>query len=59
MIGDFSNEIERVYLDCIAKGGRSIQDAIAIQLLHGDQLTSKGIFPAEYVLKVQEDLPTK
>jgi len=59
MIGDFSNEIERVYLDCIAKGGRSIQDAIAIQLLYGDHLESKGIFPAESVLKVQKDLPNK
>jgi hypothetical protein len=59
MIGDFSNEIERVYLDCIAKGGRNIQDAIAIQLLYGDHLKSKGIFPAEYVLKVQEDLPNE
>lgn len=57
MIGDFSNEIERVYLDCIAKGGRSIQDAIAIELLHGDRLSFRGNFPVESVLKVREDLP--
>ena len=57
MIGDFSNEIERVYLDCIAKGGRSIQDAIAIELLHGDRLSFRGNFPIESILKVQEDLP--
>lgn len=55
--GNLENEIERVYLDCIAKGGRSIQDAIAIELLYSDRLTSKGNFPIESVLKVQEDLP--
>lgn len=56
-IGDFSNDIERVYLDCIAKGGRSTMDAIAIEMLHGDKLSTKGQFPIDYVLKVQEDLP--
>jgi hypothetical protein len=59
MIGEFGNEIERIYLDCIAKGGRSIQDAIAIELLHGNHLISRGSFPVEYVLKVQEDLPNE
>lgn len=59
MIGDFSNEIQRVYLDCIAAGGRSVQDAVAIELLHGDQLGIKGNFPVELVRKVQEDLPVK
>lgn len=59
MIGDFSNEIERVYLDCIAKGGRSIQDAIAIELLYGDRLSFKGKFSTESILKVQEDLPNE
>ena len=58
-IGNFENEIERVYLDCIAKGGRSIQDAIAIELLYANHLTSRGNFPVEYVLKVQEDLPNE
>lgn len=56
-IGDFSNEIERVYLDCIAKGGRNTMDAIAIEILHGDKLSARGQFPIEYVLKVQENLP--
>ena len=56
-IGDFSNKIERVYLDCIARGGRNTMDAIAIEILHGDKLSTKGQFPIEYVLKVQEDLP--
>ena len=63
MIDDFpnkkTNEIERVYLDCIAKGGRSIQDAIAIELLHSDSLTFRANFPTEYILKVQEDLPNQ
>lgn len=56
-IGDFTNEIERVYLDCIARGGRSTLDAIAIELLYGDKLSVKGQFPIETITKVQEDMP--
>jgi hypothetical protein len=56
-IGDFTNEIQRTYLDSIAKGGRSIYDAIAIELLYGDKLYLKGQFPIEYIIKVQQDLP--
>lgn len=56
MIGEFANKIERVYLDCIANGGRSLQDAVAIELLYGNQLRSKGTFPIELVRKVQGDL---
>jgi hypothetical protein len=56
-IGDFTNEIQRTHLDSIAKGGRSIYDAIAIELLYGDNLDTKGQFPIEYVTKVQQDLP--
>jgi len=56
MLGDFHNKIERVYLDCIAKGGRSLQDAVAIELLHGDKLNIRGSFPIELVRKVQEDM---
>lgn len=59
MTGDFTNEIERVYLDCIAKGGRSLQDAIAIELLYGSKLDVKGNFPIDLVRKVQEDLPVQ
>lgn len=55
--GDFANEIERVYLDCIAKGGRSTLDAVAIDLLHGDKLSVRGQFPIETITKVQEDMP--
>src|SRR5207245_2644067 len=39
--GDFSNEIQRVYHDCLAKGGRSVQDAVAIELLYSDHLIYK------------------
>jgi hypothetical protein len=56
-IGDFTNEVQRTYLDSIAKGGRSINDAIAIELLYADKLDIKGQFPIEYVIKVQQDLP--
>ncbi len=59
MIGDFTNEIERVYLDCIAKGGRSLQDAVAIELVHGNSIQSKAFFTIDLVKKVQDDLPAK
>lgn len=53
----FGNEIQRVYLDCLAFGGRSILDAIAIELLYANQLSVKSEFPVELVLKVREELP--
>ena len=56
-IGSFDNEVERVYLDCIANGGRSILDAIALQLLYPDKIAIRGRFPIETVSKVQEDMP--
>ncbi|MEM3671450.1 MAG: hypothetical protein QW767_06890, partial [Thermoprotei archaeon] len=55
--GDFENEVQRVYLDCLAFGGRSTLDAIAIELLYGDQLAVRGEFPVDLVLKVRDDLP--
>jgi hypothetical protein len=54
---NFDNEIQRVYLDCLAFGGRSTLDAIAIELLYGDKLSIKGEFPIELVMKVRDDLP--
>lgn len=57
--GEYKNEIQRLYLDCLASGGRSILDAIAIELLYGDQLQIKGEFPVELVIKVREDLPRR
>jgi len=56
-IGSFENPTERVFLDCVAKGGRSMMDAIAIQLKYSDQITVKARFTTEMLLKVQEDLP--
>lgn len=56
-IGSFENEIERLYLDCIAHGGRSIMDAVALQLIYPEQIPVKGRFPVEVVAKVQEDMP--
>src|SRR6266849_2492034 len=57
-IGEFRNEIQRVYLDCIAYGGRSLLDAIAIEILHNEELDRniRGSFRAEDVLKVREEL---
>jgi len=57
-IGEFRNEIQRVYLDCIAYGGRSLLDAIAIEILHNEDLDPKirGTFKTEDVLKVREEL---
>jgi len=56
-IGLFENKIERVFLDCLANGGRSVLDAVAIQLLYGNKIDTKARFPIETVIKVQEDLP--
>ena len=50
------NEIQRVYLDSLAAGGRNTLDAIALDILYGDQLEVKGVFPVEMVLKVREEL---
>lgn len=60
-IGDFRNEIQRVYLDCIAYGGRSLLDAIAIEITHNKDLDPRvrGTFKAEDVLKVREELGTQ
>lgn len=55
--GSFDDEIQRVYLDCVAAGGRSTLDAIAIELLYGNRLTIRGEFRADVVAKVKEDLP--
>ena len=55
---EIKNELQRVYLDCLASGGRSILDAIAIELLYGNQLEIKGEFPIELVEKVREQLRT-
>jgi len=53
----FENEIERIYFDCIANGGRSVMDAIALQLCYPEQITTRARFPIETIKKVQEDLP--
>jgi hypothetical protein len=53
---NIENEIERVYFDSIAKGGRSVLDAIALELLYPDKIRHKGQFPVEYVVKVQEEM---
>ncbi len=59
-VGSFENELQRVYLDCIAYGGRSNLDAIAIELLYGDELDPRirGRFRSEDVVKVRDDLTT-
>lgn len=56
-IGSFENLTERVFLDCVAKGGRSMMDAIAIQLKYKDEINIKARFTTDMLLKVQEDLP--
>ena len=56
-IGDFfDDEIQRVYLDSLAAGGRNLLDAVAIELLHPDRLQIKGLFQIDLVQKVREDL---
>lgn len=58
-MGSFENKVERVFLDCLANGGRSVLDAVAIQLLYGDSIDVKARFPIEMVIKVQDDLPSE
>ena len=58
-MGSFDNKVERVFLDCLANGGRSVLDAVAIQLLYGDSIDVKARFPIEMVIKVQDDLPSE
>ncbi len=59
-LGDFENELQRLYLDCIAFGGRSTLDAIAIEILYSEELDGKirGRFGAENILKVNDELGT-
>lgn len=57
MIGNFfDNEIQRVYLDSLAAGGRNLLDAVAIELRYPDKLQIKGLFSIDLVEKVREDL---
>jgi DNA-binding transcriptional regulator YhcF (GntR family) len=56
-IGDFfDDEIQRVYLDSLAAGGRNLLDAVAIELRYPDKLRIKGLFQIDLVEKVREDL---
>lgn len=52
------NTLEQIYLDCVAKGGRSILDAISIELKHGDKIGIRGKFSISDILKVQNDMKT-
>lgn len=57
-IGNFfvENEIQRVYLDCLAAGGRSLLDAVAIEIRYPNKLQIRGVFSIDLVEKVREDL---
>lgn len=55
-IGSFENLIERVVLDCVANGGRSFLDAVAIMLIHKNMVKTKIRFTEDIMRKVQEDL---
>ena len=52
----FDNEIQRVYLDSLAAGGRNLLDAVAIELRYPDKLQIKGLFSIDLVEKVREDM---
>lgn len=58
-IGSFENQTERVFLDCVANGGRSFLDAAAIMLTHKDMIKTRVRFAGDTILKVQEDLPNE
>ena len=48
--------IARVHLDCLARGGRSVLDAIAIELLYPEEVRVRGLYEARTVRKVLEDM---
>ena len=56
-IGSFEDPIERIFLDCVANGGRSFLDATAIMLTHKNMIKTRARFTVDTILKVQEDLP--
>lgn len=56
-IGSFENHLERVFLDCVANGGRSFLDAVAIMLTHKGATSTRVRFAGDTILKVMEDLP--
>ncbi len=58
-MGSFKNQIERVFLDCVANGGRNFLDAAAIMLTHKDMIKTRVRFTGDTILKVQEDLPSE
>ncbi len=58
-IGSFENLTERVFLDCIANGGRSFLDAAAIMLTHKDMIKTRARFTGDTILKIQEDLSSE
>ena len=58
-IGSFENPTERVFLDCVANGGRSFLDAAAIMLTHKDKIKTRVMFAGDTILKVQGDLPNE
>ena len=55
-IGFFENLIERVFLDCVAKGGRSFLDAAAIMLTCNAEIKTRVRFTIDTILKVQEGM---
>ena len=57
--GSFEDSVERIFLDCVANGGRSFLNAAAIMLTHKDMIKTKVRFTWDTILKIQEDLPSE
>ena len=55
-IGAFDDEKGRVFLDCVAAGGRSFNDAIAISLCDEEIRRMRVRFPMDLMWKVMEDM---
>ena len=43
-MGSFKDRIGRLFLDCLADGGRSIGNAIALSMMHGGSLDMQAVF---------------
>lgn len=55
-IGSFENLTERIFLDCVANGGRSFMDAAAIMLTCGDEIKTRVRFAGDTISRVRKEL---
>lgn len=55
-IGSFIDEVERVFLDCVAHGGRSFNDAVALSLSVPSLKNTHVRFTIDMIQKIMKDM---